>query len=295
MKLNKNLLSPAEIVDAVIDTGVKKVKRTSIQMLVLGMMAGAFIAFGAYVSTVAIHAFPVENSGLSSLLQGAVFPVGLILVLVAGADLFTGNNLIFLGVLEGKITKKEMLKNWILVYIGNLLGSLVFAWLIYMSGLFSATEGLLGAVHVEVAANKATLPFVEAFFRGILCNFAVCLAVWMGIGAKDMVGKAIASWFPIMAFVAGSFEHSIANMYYIPAGILAKQESSVQAILSLDTMTGVNWTALLNNLIPVTMGNIVGGAVIIAGAYWLIFRGQSQENELKITKKSYGKQIGSTN
>jgi len=269
--MEKSLLSPTEIIESTIEVGMKKVRRNTSQMFLLGVLAGIFIAFGGYLSTVVIHDFPIASNGLKSLLQGAIFPVGLILVVVAGAELFTGNNLIFIGALEGKVSKSELLKNWGLIYFGNFVGSVVFAWLIYQAGLFNTSGGELGAAHVSIAAGKASLTFGQAFFQGVLCNIAVCLAVWMAIGAKDMVGKSIAAWVPVMAFVTGSFEHSIANMYYFPAAIMARQEAAVAAIIGSEGLAGVSWTGLLYNLVPVTLGNIVGGAFLVGGAYWLVF------------------------
>jgi formate/nitrite transporter len=272
-----NLLSPEEIADKMIDIGIKKVKRSSLQMFLLGGMAGAFIALGAYASNMVIHAMAVENYGVLKFVQGAVFPVGLILVLVAGADLFTGNTLIFMSLVDQKVTWREKLKNWGLVYLGNFIGSVLFAWLIHQSGLFATSGGRLGALHVEIAAGKTTLPFMQAVVRGILANFVVCLAVWMGVGSKDMIGKVVASWFPIMAFVAGGFEHSIANMYYIPAGIFAQGNFASVANVSSQGLASLSWGGFLQNLIPVTIGNIIGGALLVGGVYWVIFKQQGKK------------------
>jgi len=275
----KSLLSPAEISDAVVSTGIKKVKRTNLQMILLGVMAGLFIALGAYASNMAVHTMPADNYGMIKFLQGAVFPVGLILVLVAGADLFTGNTLIFLGVLEKKVTLKEMLNNWLLVYLGNLIGSIIFAVLIYYSGLFSTSGGALGAFHVKIAAAKVSLPMNQLLIRAFLANFAVCLAVWMAIGSKTMVGKVFASWFPIMAFVAGGFEHSIANMYYILTGMLAKSNFASLSNVSAAKLTNLNMGGFLYNLLFSTAGNIIGGGVFIASIYWFIFKSKTRPVE----------------
>jgi len=274
----KNLLSPAEITDAVIDVGRKKVNRSNQQMLFLGILAGMFIALGAYASNMVIHTFTPENYGLMKFVQGAVFPVGLILVLVAGADLFTGNTLIFLGVLDKKISSKKMLTNWFWVYIGNFIGSILFFALIHYSGLLNASGGKLGALHVKIAAGKTSLTVIEIFTRGILANFVVCLAVWMAIGCKTMVGKVLASWFPIMAFVAGGFEHSIANMYYIPAGIIAKTNYSSLTELTSAKLASLNWSGFVNNLIYSTLGNIFGGGVFIGIMYYIIFKKDSEKS-----------------
>ncbi|MGM0379557.1 MAG: formate/nitrite transporter family protein [Bacillota bacterium] len=267
----KKLLSPSEITDAVISVGVKKTNRNNKQMFLLGILAGMFIALGAYASNMVIHNFQ-SSYGMMKFVQGSVFPVGLILVLVAGADLFTGNTLIFLGYLDKKVSMKSMLNNWFWVYIGNLVGSLFFLGLIYYSGLFDVSNGVLGALHVKIAASKTSLSSIEIFTRGILANFVVCLAVWMAIGCKTMVGKVLASWFPIMAFVAGGFEHSIANMYYIPAGLIAKLKYSKILNISSTKLLNLNIPLALNNIFIATIGNIVGGGVLIGLIYYTIYK-----------------------
>jgi formate/nitrite transporter len=274
--MKKSLLSPGEIAAAIVDVGRKKAARTKVQTFLLGILAGAFIALGAYASNMAIHTMSAENYGLLKFVQGAVFPVGLILVLVAGAELFTGNNLILVGVLKGEVSGTDLLKNWALVYLGNLVGSLIFVWLIYESGFFGTSSGQLGALHVKIAAGKTSLAFFPAFLRGILANFVVCLAVWMAVGAKDMTGKVLACWFPIMAFVAGGFEHSIANMYYIPAGMLAKANFGDLAGISSTKLASLNLSGLVHNLTAVTLGNIIGGGLLVGGVYWLVFYNQAE-------------------
>lgn len=290
--MEKALLGPGEIKQAVVETGIKKVKRTKLQMFLLGIMAGAFIALACYVSNMAIHTMSPDNYGLMKFVQGAVFPVGLILVLVAGADLFTGNTLIFLGVLEDEIRLSEMLRNWGIVYLGNLVGSLIVAWLVYRAGLFEISAGRLGGLHVEIAAAKTALEFDVGFIRGILANFLVCLAVWMGIGSKDMVGKVLASWFPIMAFVSGGFEHSIANMYYIPAGILARSNFAEASTATSAELASLNLSGLASNLLATTAGNILGGGILLGIVYWLIYGGlktspASKEKQVKVGNASY--------
>jgi len=268
----ENLLSPAEITDAVIEVGRKKVNRTNQQMLLLGILAGIFIALGAYTSNMVIHTFSPENYGLMKFVQGAVFPVGLILVIVAGAELFTGNTLIFLSFMDKKVSVKKMLNNWVWVYIGNFIGSILFVALIHYSGLLNASGGRLGALHVKIAAGKTSLTIIEIFTRGILANFVVCLAVWMAIGCKTMTGKVLAIWFPIMAFVAGGFEHSVANMYYIPAGIIEKINYSSLTGLSSVKLATLNWNGFAYNLIYSTLGNILGGGIFISIMYYVIFK-----------------------
>ena len=277
----KDLLSPSEITDAVISVGEKKTSRTNKQMLLLGILAGLFIALGAYASNMVIHNFN-SSYGMMKFVQGAVFPVGLILVLVAGADLFTGNTLIFLGYLDKKVSMKAMLNNWFWVYIGNFIGSIIFLGLIYFTGLFEASNGALGALHVKIAAGKTSLSTIQVFTRGILANFVVCLAVWMAIGCKTMIGKVFASWFPIMAFVAGGFEHSIANMYYIPAGILSKAKYSSILKISSDKLSQLNLAGATHNIAVATIGNILGGGVFIGIIYYIIFK--SEKKQIKSVK-----------
>ncbi|MGM0379069.1 MAG: formate/nitrite transporter family protein [Bacillota bacterium] len=281
----KDLLSPNEITDAVISVGEKKTSRTNKQMLLLGILAGLFIALGAYASNMVIHNFD-SSYGMMKFVQGAVFPVGLILVLVAGADLFTGNTLIFLGYLDNKVSMKSMLNNWFWVYIGNFIGSIIFLALVYYSGLFEASSGALGALHVKIAAGKTSLSTIEILTRGILANFVVCLAVWMAIGCKTMVGKVLASWFPIMAFVAGGFEHSIANMYYIPAGIISKAKYSSILEISSDKLSYLNLAGATHNIVVATIGNILGGGVFIGIIYYIIFKSESNEKKSIKTKES---------
>lgn len=273
----KNVLSPGEIAAVAVEYGVKKVKNAPWRTLILAILAGAFIAFASEGSNMAafnLLASPTTY-GLGRALAGAVFGTGLMLVVLAGGELFTGNCLILTGVLERKIRVLSMLRNLVIVYIGNFLGSVLVAYFMSQSGLFSSGAGMLGAVTVKMAATKAELPFGSAFILGILCNWLVCLAVWMSYGAKDMTGKILAIFFPIWLFITSGFEHSVANMYYIPAGIFAKDAFSqgAQALgASAAAVADLGWGSfLLGNLLPVTLGNIVGGGLFVAGAYWLVY------------------------
>lgn len=273
----KNYLTPAEITEATIATGVKKASLSIPHMLILGMMAGAFIAFAAEGSNMA--AFNLfhkpETYGLGKALAGAVFPTGLMLVVVAGGELFTGNTMIMAGVLDGKISLRRMLRNWFWVYLGNLIGSVFVAYLMVHSGLFNSGDNVLGGMTIKIASYKTHLTFEQGFYLGILCNWLVCLAVWMSYGAKDIDGKLFACYFPIWLFITSGFEHSVANMYYIPAGILAKgNEAWVTASgVAPEKLAGLNWTSFfVNNLLPVTLGNMVSGALFVAGAYWLVYK-----------------------
>lgn len=272
-KMEKRMLTPAEVCDATVNVGIAKTSLGSLQMLLLGIFAGAFIAFGGFSSTMASHS--IENFGLAKLVTGAVFPVGLMLVVVCGAELFTGNNLISVALFDKKVTINKMLKNWGIVYIGNFIGSVLVAYLVFESGLFGLNAGKVGAAAIKTAAYKGGLTFGNGIASGILCNILVCLAVWASFAAKDIASKVAIIWFPIMAFVASGFEHSIANMYYFAAGILAKSNEGFAAASGLapEKLASVNWaTAFMNNLIPVTIGNIIGGVVVVSLVYWTVYK-----------------------
>ncbi len=203
--------------------GVKKVTHSAVNILVLGILAGAYIGFGAQMATlVGTDAAAHFGTGLGQVLVGAVFSVGLMLVVIAGAELFTGNNLMITSVLEKEYGWRRMLSRWALVYGANFIGSMLLVLIVYESGLWKMAAGAVGVKAVAIAQAKVNLPVEEAFFRGIGCNWLVCLAVWMALAAKDIAGKVLAIFFPIMAFVALGYEHCIANMYLIPMGLLLK-------------------------------------------------------------------------
>ncbi len=278
-------LTPAEIAETTIQIGIKKTKNSSLNLFLLGILAGVFIAFASEGSNMAafnLFAKP-ETYGLGKALAGAIFGTGLMLVVIAGGELFTGNTLIFTGVLDKRISLKGMLRNWFFVYLGNFVGSVFIAYMMNESGLFSSGANVLGAVTIKIATYKVGLTFSQAFYLGIMCNWLVCLAVWMAYGAKDMSGKIWAIFFPIWLFITSGFEHSVANMYYIPAGIFAKANPAwAQAALALgvseDKLAHLNWnTFLVNNLLPVTLGNIVGGALFVGGIYWFVYLRKSTQ------------------
>ena len=257
---------------------VKKTKNDPYKLLVLGILAGAYIAFGGEISNMIGHdAAAFVGVGLAAFIKGAVFSVGLMLVVIAGAELFTGNTMITMSVLDGKSKLSGLAYNWSIVYVANLLGSLLVAYLMFGSGLLAGPNVAVGAAALKTAAAKASLDFGPAFFRGILCNWLVCLAVWMALTARNTIGKVWAIFFPIMAFVASGFEHSIANMYFIPVGILLK---GVNEVVAAATAAGLAPEKLANvslygffvkNLIPVTLGNIVGGGFFVATLYWFAY------------------------
>lgn len=292
----KNYLTPSEITEATIETAIKKTKNSKINMLILGILAGAFIAFAAEGSNMASFNLiaKAETYGLGKVLAGAIFGTGLMLVLIAGGELFTGNTLIIAGVLDKKVSLKSMLKNWFFVYLGNFIGSILIVYMMNKSGLFTSGDNMLGAVTIKIAAYKVGLTFTEGLFLGIMCNWLVCLAVWMSYGAKDMAGKILAIFFPIWLFITSGFEHSIANMYYIPAGIMAKGNIALTEAASLlgvtaEKLNHLNWgTFLTANLIPVTLGNIIGGGIFVGAVYWYLYikNGKRLKGKLKINNAS---------
>ncbi|OGT83306.1 MAG: hypothetical protein A3G96_06090 [Gammaproteobacteria bacterium RIFCSPLOWO2_12_FULL_52_10] len=268
--------SPAQMAARVENAGITKGNMNAVSTLVLAMLAGAFISFGAVFYTFVIHDSTL-SLGLTRLLGGFVFCLGLILVIVAGAELFTGNSLIVMAYVSRKITGWQLCRNWLTVYIGNLAGALVIVILIYYSGHLSTANGAIGLLAVRIANAKVNLTFMEALFRGILCNLLVCLAVWLCFSGRSVTDKILAILFPITAFVALGFEHCIANMYFIPAGLAVKNDPALlqQALvlangsLNIDNLNTGSF--LLNNLLPVTLGNIIGGGFFVGAVYWFVY------------------------
>ncbi len=270
--------TPPEITGITIHKAEKKAKLPVINMILLGILGGSFIAFASEGSNMAafnLLAEP-ETYGLGKALAGAIFGTGLMLVVIAGGELFTGNTMMVAAVLDKKIKLEGMLKNWLFVYLGNLAGSVAIAYLMDQSGLFGSGGHLLGVVTVKIAVYKVGLSFSQAFFLGIMCNMLVCLAVWMAYGAKDMTGKILAIFFPIWLFITSGFEHCIANMYYIPAGIFAKSNPQYVKValehgMAMADLDRLNWKPFfINNLVPVTLGNILGG-MLVASVYWFVY------------------------
>jgi formate/nitrite transporter len=245
-------LSPVEISKAISDIGEKKATASIFELFVFGLLAGIYIAFGAAVATSVLSGGTLDP-GLAKFLAGSVFSVGLILVLIPGSELFTGNILMAIGFIYRKYSFIKVLRNWLIVYFGNLLGAILIAWLVYKSNLLNSATGLTptGLVALNLADTKLHLGFTEALSRGILCNMLVCLAVIMCIASKTISGKILGIYFPIMAFVASGYEHSVANMYFLPAGLMARGQF----------FSGF-W-GMFNNLIPVTIGNVIGGLLIV--------------------------------
>ncbi|MBQ7545180.1 MAG: formate/nitrite transporter family protein [Synergistaceae bacterium] len=268
-------LTPSETADFTVNVGAKKAALSVVQQFVLGVLAGAFIAFGAQASSMVSHA--ISSPSTAKLIGGLIFPAGLMLVLMAGAELFTGNCLMIAALMERKITLWQLLRSWAVVYLGNLAGGVLVAFLVYWSGQLDFTGGLLGGFTLKAAAGKIAMPFARAFVLGVLCNWLVCLAVWMSFGAKDGISKAVCAFFPVWVFVASGFEHSVANMYYIPAGILAKctplyVSKALEAGASQTSIDALNWCSMFaDNLLPVTLGNILGGAGLVGAVYWFVY------------------------
>lgn len=256
---------PQEILEVTIDSAVKKSQLSLKQTVLLGIMAGFFIALagaGANMGSYYLLAEPA-TAGLGKMVSGLIFPAGLMMVIFAGAELFTGNNLMMAAVLEKKISPGAMIKNWILVYGANLAGSLLIAWMVVYSGVLTAGDGMLKEVTISIAASKATIGFGPAVVKGILCNLLVCIAVWMANGADSTIGKVFTVFFPIWLFVTAGFEHSVANMFFIPAGILADGGATA----------GLTWSGFfVTNLIPVTIGNILGGSIFVAAMYYFAYK-----------------------
>jgi formate/nitrite transporter len=262
--------APRTIAETVAQTvGVAKATSPWLSVFVLGILAGAYIGFGGLLSTtVTFDAAAKWGIGFSKILAGGAFSVGLMLVVIAGAELFTGNNLMVSSVIIREITLGTMSKRWAVVYLANFIGSIFLALLFYYSGLWKTGDGALGAAAVKIAYNKVALSFGEALWRGIGCNWLVCLAVWMALAARQIIGKIFAIFFPIMAFVAIGFEHSVANMYFIPTGILLMNGAGFTNVPGVDPNL-LGWVNFLwRNLLPVTIGNIIGGVVFVGMSYW---------------------------
>jgi len=267
-------LMPAEMAEKIENTGVKKVALDFWSMFILAILAGAFISMGAEFCTLVMTKSGL-GYGVNRLLGGLVFSLGLILVVIAGAELFTGNNLIVLAWVSGKVSLGQLMRNWLIVYTGNLAGSLLTVMIMYLTRQWSFEGYSVGVTALNIANAKVNLLFAEALARGIMCNALVCLAVWLCLSARSVVDKIAAIVFPITAFVASGFEHSIANMYFIPLGILLKGEPEVlkAAGKTAADLVNLNWQRFfITNLLPVTIGNIFGGGFMVAAVYWFIYR-----------------------
>jgi len=265
-------LLPGEMATRAEYVGVRKAETPALTMFTLAILAGAFIALGAVFATNTAAGSSTLPFGVAKLLTGLVFCLGLILVVVGGAELFTGNNLIVMAWASGKVTGRALLRNWVIVYAGNFVGSFGTALLVLWSKQYTFGGGAVGETALKIAAGKTGLDFFQAMALGVLCNALVCLAVWLTFSARSTMDKIAAIIFPISAFVAAGFEHSVANMYFVPYGLLIKSFDPgfvTETGLELSNLTWGNF--LLNNLLPVTIGNIIGGAVLVAAIYWSVF------------------------
>lgn len=255
--------SPLEIARNYVEIGIHKVRLSALKMVILGMFAGMFIGFAGIASTVGSST--IENPSLARLVSACLFPAGMAMVLVAGSELFTGNNLIIIALLEKKIKLHEMLKNWFFVFAGNFLGAAFVAFLVVFGHTPDLFGGRLADSIVNAALHRVNLTFADSFIRGVLCNILVCIAVWAAFAAKKVSGKLLMSFWPVMLFVLCGFEHSIADIYFCLAGIFAAEEYGIAA-------EGLTFGSfLLKNLLPVTLGNIVGGAGIVGAGYWAMY------------------------
>jgi len=264
--------APGEMARRVETVGVAKAKLGLRNTLALAVLAGAFIALGAALATL-VTADTGLSYSLTKLVGGIAFSLGLILVVVAGAELFTGNNLIVMAWAGRKVSTPRLLRNWGLVYLGNLVGALATVLLVYWSGQWAFDAHLVGANALKIAAGKVGYGFGQALVLGALCNALVCLAVWLCFSARTTTDKILSIVFPITAFVASGFEHSVANMYFIPLGILLKGQPAVleAAALAPEVLDRLDWVGFVGNLVPVTLGNVFGGAVMVAAVYWFVY------------------------
>ena len=266
------LLPPAMAAKAE-QIGVAKAGMEPLRMFVLAVLAGAFIALGANLATIAgtgtSESWPF---GVSRVFVGFVFSLGLVLVIVGGAELFTGNNLIVMAWAAGKVPSRSLLRNWGIVYLGNFAGALATAMLVYVSNQQSFDGGAVGESATRIAVAKVNLGWISALALGVLCNALVCLAVWLSFSARTTTDRILAIIPPITAFVAGGFEHSVANMYFIPLGLFLKSSVATGDTAVVPSLESLTWSAfLINNLLPVTLGNMIGGSVLVGIVYWFIY------------------------
>ena len=274
--INFDALVPADMAGKAAAVGVAKANLGTYRMFALAVLAGAFISMGAIFATTVSAGSGALPYGVARLLAGLVFSLGLILVIVGGAELFTGNNLIVMALVEGKVTLAQLLRNWAIVYVGNFVGSIGTAVMLYLSDQYTFGGGSIGLTALNTANHKTSLDFVPALMLGILCNALVCMAVWLCMSARTTTDKILSIVPPITAFVAAGFEHSIANMYFIPVGLFIKNGAD-EAFWGAIGKTAADFPDLtwgnffVANLLPVTIGNIIGGVVMVGLIYWFIY------------------------
>jgi len=271
-QINVDCRPPATI-GGLLSNGIclQQVNATTERSIIFGILAGVYIAFGACLSTLIGHdTAKYLGLGLARFVTGAAFSFGLMLVIVAGADLFTGSNLMLMTFLDKKASFKKVALKWCFLFVTNFIGAVFLAYLYYKTNLWKMGDMAVGLSAIKIANAKVGLTFIEAFTRGILCNWLVCLAIWMAAASRDVSGKILVIFFPIMAFVALGFEHSVANMYFIPLGLFLKSTNVfIDPALSL---SGLTWGAFfVKNLLPVAIGNMIGGAIFVGFLYWRVF------------------------
>ncbi len=267
---------PAEITEKTEGIGIAKANKDLVSQSLLGALAGVYIGFGAMFYTM-IKADSTLGFATAHILSGLVFSVGLILVVVAGAELFTGNNLLTIAWAQKKITGKALLRNWGIVFVSNFVGAVLLASIIYASGHPDMHHGKIAETYVKVANAKCELPFWTAFFRGIGCNILVCLGVWLAYGGRTLTDKVMGIIFPVTAFVAAGFEHSIANIYIFAMGFFLQGDVSIVS-------HSLSFGGVLHNIIPVVLGNIVGGGVFVGLTYWVIYQRDNTALSAKIER-----------
>jgi formate transporter len=260
-----DVFSPKEIAARVESIGIAKARLPLLSMFMLSIMAGVFVGLGA-VYFVIIRSDTSLGFALQQTLGGIAFSLGLFLVVVAGAELFTGNNLLVMAWADRRISTCELLRNWAIVCCGNLIGAAGLAVLIFLSRHAEMNHGAIAQEYLHIAVAKTTMPFWTALFRGILCNLLVCMAVWMALAGRSVVDKAVAIVFPISAFVAAGFEHSIANMFFIPLAMLLQEFGQFDPQLA-----PITWLGFLSNMVPVVMGNVLGGSVLVGLVYYIVY------------------------
>lgn len=269
--------SPSQIASRIDAIAAVKAKYNTAQTFWMGINAGVYIGLGSQFLTLVISDSTL-HFGLTSIIAGIVFSLGLILVVVGGAELFTGNCLIIIGYVDKRITNKEVFKNWSISFTGNLIGSLMLVWWMYQSHQWEFFHNMVGAKALLIANKKVNLSFEAAFARGVLCNSMVCMAVWLCFSARNVADKIISLVFPVAGFIASGFEHCVANMYFIPMGVVLRRNPDV--VTAAEKMAGktldlsqLNWTGFfINNQFPVILGNIVGGVILVGIAFWFIYQ-----------------------
>lgn len=288
-EFNVDALVPADMAVKAEAVGIKKASMPFWNMFVLAVLAGAFIAMGAiFATTIGAGSIAIKDAtgaaafatglpyGVTRLLMGLVFTLGLILVVVGGAELFTGNNLILMAFMNGKVTFSQLMRNWGIVYLGNFVGSVLTAIVMFFSKQYTFGGGSIGLTALNIGEAKAGLDFIPAIALGIMCNALVCMAVWLCFSARSTTDKILAIIPPIAGFVAAGFEHSIANMYFIPIALFIKSWGDPKFFEAIgktaENFPNLTWgNFFVGNLLPVTIGNIIGGAVMVGAVYWFVY------------------------